>query len=106
MEARRSERIEPWLQPVLSLYSAMLVREDPQKGIDWASLIEDEVDRERAFVNVALFWLTTDKAAAETWLAQAPLSEETLDRIRNPRKYGVQRSKKPAPEAEAEAEQG
>ena len=69
-------------------------------------LIEDDADRESAFMNVALFWLTTDKAAAEAWIAQAPLSDETVDRIRNPRKHRVKRPETPDPEAQVEPEQG
>jgi hypothetical protein len=77
-------KVEPWLQPALELYAASLSWEDPHKALEWGARIDDDAARERTLMNVARIWRRTDVAAADAWLEQSPLSEESREAVRNP----------------------
>jgi hypothetical protein len=96
-ELAATGRVEPWLHPALEIYAATLSNEDPHRALAWAARIDDPETRRRTQMNVARFWRRNDQAAADAWLEQSPLSEESREAVRNPQ------SAKPVPRLDEEA---
>jgi hypothetical protein len=81
----RNGRVEPWLQPALEIYAASISWDRPQEALVWGARIDDAEARERTLMNVARIWRRGDPAAADAWLDQSPLSEESRAAVRNPK---------------------
>jgi hypothetical protein len=84
VEAQQAEELPSWLQPVLPGYVGLLAQESPLEAIEWAQRIEVDDEREFALIGVARAWRQVDEAAAEAWLLQSPLSEESREKVRAP----------------------
>ncbi len=82
MASRGLQGVEPWLQQAIVLYANALSREDPAEAVRWASLIEEDAERELAWTRIARRWLSRDESAAEAWLGQSLLGEEARDKAR------------------------
>jgi hypothetical protein len=78
-------RLPPWLEPAVVIYTNFLAQDDPAGAAKWAPMIENDEDREIAFIGLARRWRERDEAAAEAWLRQSPLSEEAREKARQPR---------------------
>ena len=66
-----------WFQPAVSSYASILAVEDPLLAAEVAGKIDLPAVARRSLMNTARKWLRKDPEAAEAWLAQSPLSEET-----------------------------
>jgi len=73
---------EPWLSPVYSSYAVLRMQDSPAEAVEWAARVEDETAREQLLIWIAKRWRAQDEPAAEAWLSQSPLSEETRERVR------------------------
>jgi hypothetical protein len=77
IEARE---MEPWLEPAFGVYARAISRERPREAVEVAGRISDEALRNMITTVVARAWLTTDRPAAEAWLAEADLPEDVRER--------------------------
>jgi hypothetical protein len=93
MAPKGPDGLEPWLKPAVVIYTNFLAQDDAAGAAKWAPLIEDEEEREIAFIGLARRWREQDEAAAEAWLRQSPLSEEAREKAREPRPQKPARSR-------------
>ena len=84
MATRPTGEPEAWLQPVFPVYARLLSEDSPADAIEWAERIEGDEEREIVLTEVARAWRLRDEAAAEAWLLQSSLSEETREKVRTP----------------------
>jgi hypothetical protein len=99
--AKGREGLEPWLKPALVVYVRSLAEDDPAEAARWATLIEDDEEREFALIDLARRWREQDEDEAEAWLRQSPLSEEAREKARQPRPQRPARSRRQAPTSAA-----
>ena len=71
----------PKKDTTLRCLAEKIAYEDPAMAIHWASSIKNPKLREQSPANLAPDWLRHDTASAKAWLASAPISEETRQRI-------------------------
>jgi hypothetical protein len=84
METTKPEmRREQMLQGPVGMYLIQRSWRDPEIGIEWTQYLLDDSERENALVTIAKRWLKNDESAAEAWLTQSPLSEESRERARS-----------------------
>jgi hypothetical protein len=76
LEGIGPENIEPWLTPLLEMFSVNLGKKMPERGLVWAAAIPYKIDRNRTMRTVAMDWRRQSPEAADAWLAISPLSEE------------------------------
>jgi hypothetical protein len=76
LEDMGPENIEPWLHPLLEMFSVSRGKQMPERGLVWAAAIPDEVERYRTMRTVAMDWRRTSPEAADAWLETSPLPEE------------------------------
>jgi hypothetical protein len=76
------DSVPAWFLPAVGRHVMALAREDPRQAVEWAPLIPNEENRERALITVFKHWRYRDEAAAEEWLARSPLSEEAREKAR------------------------
>ncbi|MFT5443173.1 MAG: hypothetical protein ACI8W3_002219 [Myxococcota bacterium] len=88
LEDMGPEGLEPWLQPLLELYSVQKGKQDPLRALEWAGSITAPEERRRATRTVATNWHRKHMAAAAEWLETSWLSEEDRALVR---KYGRSR---------------
>jgi hypothetical protein len=71
--------------PAIDVYALALARRSEfQPALSWAERIQDETLRLSSLRAVATLWHRLDAAAAEVWLEQSPLDEETRRGVREP----------------------
>ena len=71
--------------PAIDVYALGLARRSEfQPALSWAERIQDETLRLSSLRAVATLWHRLDAAAAEVWLEQSPLDEETRRGVREP----------------------
>jgi hypothetical protein len=71
--------------PALDFYARDLVKRlEIEMAISWAESIRDESLREASLEAVATPWYRREPEAAEAWLQQSSLSEETREAVRHP----------------------
>jgi len=75
LEWLRSAKIEPWLDPAVSLFAKKLALDDREEALQWASRISDEELRWGTITIIARDWLALDEEAAKAWIDQAELPE-------------------------------
>jgi hypothetical protein len=97
-ELAQADEVDPWLHPALEIYAASISTEDPRKALAWAARIEDPPTQERTLMNVARMWRRADQAAADEWLEQSPLSEESRQAVRDPKSAMPVRTLEPEPD--------
>lgn len=85
LEEMGPEGLEPWMQPLLGLYSIHVGKHKPLRALEWSASISDPADRRRTTRTVATNWHRKYMAAAAEWLETSPLNEEDRDLVR---KYG------------------
>jgi hypothetical protein len=74
--------LEPWVQPLVRAYAVNAMEKTPLEGMMWVARVEDEAERESLMIGLARQWRAKDRAAAEAWLVESPLSEESRERAR------------------------
>jgi len=77
-----SDPPEAWVRYLYGEFARQLAKDDPAEAIEWGEKIEDPVDRHRTLVRVARLWRVQDEAAAEAWLSQSALSEDSREQAR------------------------
>lgn len=82
LEAIGPDGAEDWLRPAANSYVVLAALRDPEKAMKWAAIIENDRDREFAFVATAQRWRQKDAAAADAWIDASPLSEEARAKAR------------------------
>jgi len=75
---------EAWLRSTFAIHARLLGKDSPAEGLAFAAGLEDEKEREWVSGDIAREWRQKDEAAAEAWLRESSLSEETLERVRAP----------------------
>lgn len=83
IESVGPENVEPWLEPVIEVYGMALASE-PDRAFVWADTLSDPKQREAVLIMVARRWLKDDPEAAEAWLATSGLSEQAIEKVREP----------------------
>jgi len=73
---------ETWLRPVIPVYARLLSEVSPADAAAWAERIEGEEEREIVLGQVLRAWRQIDEDAANAWLLQSSLSEETREKLR------------------------
>ncbi len=86
------ENIEPWLYPLLEMFSVNRGKQMPERGLVWAATIPDEIERYRTMRTIAMDWRRNSPEAADAWLATSPLPEEDRKSVKN---YGRPKSQIP-----------
>jgi hypothetical protein len=77
-------KIEPWLDPAVSIYTKMIVSNDAsrsQEALGWVARISDPELRDATTVLIARSWLLEDPEAAEAWLAQANVPDLVRQKV-------------------------
>jgi hypothetical protein len=75
-----------WLDPALPVYVRMLGDTSPAESLALiARFFSDDDKRDYWTVMITRLWRQRDEAAAEAWIAQASLSKEVLEKIREPK---------------------
>jgi len=82
MEGHGIDGVEPWMLPTIVIYAKFRSADSPADAVEWAALIEDDVEREFTMVRIARRWRAQDEAAAEAWLQQSSLSEPVRESAR------------------------
>ena len=72
--------------PAIEVWAGRLLAQEPVEAIGWCERILDTARQLRCLESAARSWYTRDAVAAETWLQQSPLDEETRSRVRRPAK--------------------
>jgi hypothetical protein len=72
--------------PALEVYASRLDDRAPQEAVGWCERILDPQRRNGCLRAAATRWYRRDPAAAEAWLEQSPLDEETRGAVREPPK--------------------
>jgi hypothetical protein len=107
LTAMGPEGVEPWFQPAVIMSARVLASSEPAEATKWAAVVDDEQQRELAFVQVARRWRQQDPTAAEAWLQQSPLSEEARAKAREkPRGVKRRREQQAPPLDEAPGDAG
>ena len=85
LEAKsEDERRSSKLQGPVGMYLNRKMVSDPMTAIAWTDYLTDEPSRELALISIARRWLKKDPEAAEAWLANSPLSEESRAEAHGP----------------------
>ena len=71
----------PMLDDSHSILMQRLLTSSPERAAEVAERIQDEASRESSQVALVLTWRQSDAAAAEAWLSESGLSEETKSRL-------------------------
>jgi hypothetical protein len=77
-----SEQSAALRDPAREFKARRMADHEPEKALDWCERIEDEGRRQSCLESVATSWYAQDAVAAETWLQQSSLDEETRRRVR------------------------
>jgi hypothetical protein len=77
-EEQRRSRV---LQGPVGMYISAVTDRDPDVATEWVLYLQDESQRELAWITIARRWRRRDEAAAEAWLANSPLSEEARAKV-------------------------
>jgi hypothetical protein len=73
----QATELQPWNEPALSVYARVIGRREgrQKEAIELAQRISDAPLRDSTLIAIGRRWMRKDRAAAETWLAQAEVSE-------------------------------
>jgi len=82
MKTQTTGEPEVWLRPVFPVYARLLSEDSPADAVEWAERIEGDEEREIVLREVLRAWRQIDEDAAEAWLLQSSLSEETREKLR------------------------
>jgi hypothetical protein len=85
MDEKTSASPEPesWIKLLYGEYARQIAQDSPERALEWAARVEDDVDRKRTQIRIARYWYKQDPEAAEAWLSQSSLSEEERVAARN-----------------------
>jgi hypothetical protein len=86
---RASEWLEsaaaaPPPDPAIDAYVGVLARREPDAALRWAERMRDDDLRLASLTRVAKQWYRREPVAAEAWLQESPLDEETRLAVRQP----------------------
>jgi len=62
-------------------YATRVVHDDPVVGVEWASNIQNPEARGRAMIDTGRVFYRKDREAAQEWLNNANLPEESVQKI-------------------------
>jgi hypothetical protein len=82
VEWLNSETLTVFHDPALELYASRLDDRKPEEAIGWCERILNPERRTGCFRAAAKTWYQRDAEAAEAWLEQSPLDEETRQLVR------------------------
>jgi hypothetical protein len=77
-----SETLAAFHDPAVQLYASRIDARKPREAIGWCERILDSERRTGCFRAAAKAWYGRDAVAAEEWLQQSPLDEETRSQVR------------------------
>jgi len=89
----KSEELTAFHDPALEYKAVRIAAYQPERALGWCERITDAARRQSCIESAAKTWYGKDAVAAETWLQQSALDEETRRRVREV--AGPQRQKKP-----------
>jgi hypothetical protein len=96
----KSEELTAFHDPALEVKAKRLVAYEPQRALGWCERIRDTERQQSCLESTARSWYARDAVAAETWLQQSSLDDETRSRVRKtPRQQGQQRRNQRRPRA-------
>ncbi len=98
LDAMGPEGVEPWFQPGIEMTAVHAGKRDPKRGLEWARAITNSEARRRTLVTIGINWRKRDPEAADAWLLNAPVPEESRQVVRA---YG-----RPRAEVKADREAG
>jgi hypothetical protein len=75
---------EDWFQPGLTAYAAIVAQSDRARGLAIAAKIPEEGSRSSVMGSLLRGWLAADREAAQAWIDQHELPQDTLDRAYKP----------------------
>ena len=81
-----AQKLTAFHDPALEVYAGRLDDRAPQEAVGWCERIFDSRRRNGCLRAAATHWYRRDQEAAEAWLEQSPLDEETRSAVRKPRK--------------------
>jgi hypothetical protein len=82
VEWLNSETLTRFHDPALELYASRLDDRKPEEAIVWCERIQNPKVRTSCRTAAAKTWYQNDAEAAEAWLEQSPLDEETRSLVR------------------------
>jgi hypothetical protein len=86
LEWLESERLTTFHDSSVVYYAKELGHRAPAEAVGWCERVVDEQRRLSCLKKTATQWYRRNAVAAETWLQQSPLDEETRRTVRTPRK--------------------
>jgi hypothetical protein len=79
-----SETLTAFHDPAIEFYAKEIGMRTPEKAVEWCERVHDDERGTRCLKRAAALWYKRDAVAAETWLQQSPLDEETRSEVRAP----------------------
>ena len=102
----QKQKLEPWNEAAFSLYAVNLAFSEPRRAMEVAIGLDRY--RNPTVIKAGRVWASTDRAAAEAWLAQSNLPKEIRDLAllvgRSPAVERARAQEEAAAKARAEAE--
>jgi hypothetical protein len=81
--------------PALEVWGEQLIAREPAEAIGWCERILDSARRQRCLQSAASSWYARDAVAAEAWLQQSALDEDTRSKVRRARSQAAPARKRP-----------
>jgi hypothetical protein len=95
VEWLESETLTTFHDSSVVFYARELGHRAPAEAVGWCERVVDEQRRLSCLKKTATQWYRRNAMAAETWLQQSPLDEETRRAVRTPREKKQPRRKPP-----------
>jgi hypothetical protein len=77
-----SEELTAFHDPALEVKAKRLAPHEPERALGWCERIQDPARQQSCLETTAKTWYAKDAVAAELWLQQSALDEETRRRVR------------------------
>jgi hypothetical protein len=106
VEWLKSEELTVFHDPAIVVYAKELGYQKPSAAIGWCERVLDEGRRLGCLKKAATQWYQRNALAAETWLQQSPLDEETRRAVRTPPKKPAAMRRPHRPGAKGDAAKG
>jgi hypothetical protein len=81
--------------PALEAWAEQLLAQEPVEALGWCERILDPARRQRCLESAARNWYARDALAAEAWLQQSPLDEESRSEVRRPARKQAPGARRP-----------
>ena len=72
----------------VSAFAKEISHEDPKVAMQWATSIQDEASRVSTLESTARTWYRQDQEAAQQWIEQSNLPQESIENITAPPERG------------------